>query len=126
MGQDGLLGLLAQLTDESIQYAYLVVKLEVGVKYLMLTWVGPAVSAMLRSKVSVHKGSVKARLPGFSVEYQANNREDLEPATIAKKTVLPLMSILPSSAGTAVNEGPDHDTYKVIGVGFNNCSLFSV
>lgn len=112
-GNDGLLGLLAQLTDEQIQYAYLRVNLDPGVKYLLLTWVGPAVSALLRSKVSVHKGSVKAALPGFSVEYQANNRDDLEPSTIAKKTVLPLMRILPASSGAAVNEGPDHACYKV-------------
>jgi hypothetical protein len=117
VGRDGLLGLLAQLTDEAVQYAYLVVNLNPGVKYLLLTWVGPAASPMARSRVAVHKGSVKSRLPGFTVEYQANNREDLEPATIAKKTVLPLMSILPASAGTAVNEGPDHDTYKCFSPG---------
>ena len=65
---------------------------------------------MLRSKVSVHKGRVKESIPGFTVEYQANTRDDLEPSMIARKTVIPITKILPAQTG--VNEGREENVYK--------------
>ena len=93
-GKDGISGLLSKLVDEEVQYGFVSVDMNPGFKYVFLTYVGPLVNPMLRAKVSVHKGAVKNSCPGFTVEYQANNREDLDPVMIARKTVIPITKVI--------------------------------
>ncbi|KAI0220688.1 Coactosin-like protein [Lamellibrachia satsuma] len=48
------------------------------VKFVLVTWMGPNVSAMKRAKMSTDKTQIKALIQNFAVEIQTNDLDELE------------------------------------------------
>jgi len=51
-------------------------------KFVLITWVGPNVSALQRAKMSVDKSMVKTVIANFAIEVLASEHEELERANL--------------------------------------------
>ncbi|XP_045192144.1 coactosin-like protein [Mercenaria mercenaria] len=74
--------LKANFGDDERVYAYLRVQtgdeLSKRMKFALITWVGPSVSAMKKAKMSTEKASVKQVFSNFAVEMLCDNLHDVK------------------------------------------------
>jgi len=88
-GTDGLDGLVKNLAEDQVQYAYL--RVVAGdneskrSKFVFISWVGEKVTALKRAKVSVHKADVKKTLRDFAVEIHGEHHSELTEDIIMTK-----------------------------------------
>jgi len=57
------------------------------IKFVFISWIGNAVSVLMKAKVSVHKASVKEIVRDFAVEMHAEDLSELEYGTVHSKIV---------------------------------------
>jgi len=82
MGTGGLAELREVLDGCKASYAYARVtfsndKESKREKFILVVWIGPNCKVMRKAKISVHRESVKGILSVFSIEVDAERKEDL-------------------------------------------------
>jgi len=73
-------------TDDERLYGFIRIdtgdELSKRAKFVLITWVGPNVSALRRAKMSIDKSLVKTVITNFAIEVLATEHEQLEKASL--------------------------------------------
>eukprot|EP01088_Endostelium_zonatum_P021630 TRINITY_DN8674_c0_g1_i1.p1 TRINITY_DN8674_c0_g1~~TRINITY_DN8674_c0_g1_i1.p1 ORF type:complete len:144 (-),score=34.69 TRINITY_DN8674_c0_g1_i1:60-491(-) len=82
-GEGDLNEATSNFADDQCQFAY--IRVTTGdeeskrAKFVLLSWIGENAKVMQKAKMSVHKASVKSVFRNISVEFQASERDELNP-----------------------------------------------